>query len=168
VGKRITSPTPPDRLEKWKKNWATPVLLSDEETEANFDEFTDAFVPNHMHKRFIKTFGVPKAPFGNRFFVDEAVYRNWDTKLSELLPSATDQAEATVIYANPEGMEAYRMRGQTRRSLRDVIIDDWHGACAIVRGPGTTLYLFIEHKMKGVVVLSRGAGPDLAEADAED
>ena len=160
MGKRITSPTPPDRLEKWKKNWATPVLLSEAETEAEFDEFTEAFVPNHMHKRFIKTFGVPKAPFGNRFFVDEAVYRNWDTKLSELLPSAADQAEATVIYANSEGMEAHRMRGQTRRTLRDVIIDDWHGACAIVRSQGTVLYLFIEHKMKGVIVLSRGSSAE--------
>jgi hypothetical protein len=64
-------------------------------------------------------------------------------------------------------MEAHRIRGQTRRTLRDVIIDDWYGACAIVRSQGTVLYLFIEHKMKGVIVLSRGSSAETIVDDEE-
>jgi hypothetical protein len=144
--------TPPNRIERWKKMWGTPKRLDAAETDAEFEAFQDAFVPSHMHKIFLKTFGVPKAAFNNRFFVDEAVFRSWDTKLSTLLRSDIGHAEVTVIYGSPTHLEANRLRGEMRRSLRDVFIDDWHCACAIVRGGHATVYLFIQPKSRGCIV----------------
>lgn len=145
-------PTPPGRTDRWKKLWGTPRPLSERETEDTFDEFREAFVPSHMHKLFLKNFGVPKAKFGNRFFVDEASFRDWNTRLNQILPSDVEHVEVEVVYGSPEALEGWRLRGETRRSLRDVFIDDWFGACAIVRGGETTLYLFIEPKIRGVLV----------------
>jgi hypothetical protein len=144
--------TPPNRIERWKKMWGTPKRLDAAETDAEFEAFQDAFVPSHMHKIFLKTFGVPKAAFNNRFFVDEAVFRSWDTKLSTLLRSDIGHAEVTVIYGSPTHLEANRLRGEMRRSLRDVFIDDWHTSCAIARGGQATVYLFIQPKSRGCIV----------------
>ena len=161
MSKSPTTITPPDRLVRWKKLWATPKKLDDVATEAAFDEFREAFVPSHMHKRFLKLFGVEKAAFGNRFFDDEAVYRRWDSKLSTLSGTGTGFAEVTVIYASPDSIEAHALRGEMRRALRDIFIDDWHAACAVIRTPnGATLYAFVEPKMKGCVVLSTGGELD--------
>ncbi len=145
-------PTPEGRVDRWKKLWGTPRPLSVKETEEAFDEFRESFVPGHMHKRFLKTFGVPKASFGNRFFVDEASFRNWNTRLNQILPADVAEAEVEVVYGSVDAIEGWRLRGDTRRSLRDVFIDDWFGACAIVRAGATTLYLFIEPKIQGVLV----------------
>lgn len=147
-------PTPPGRVDRWKKLWGTPRPLDDASVEDAFDEFRDAFVPSHMHKRFLKIFGVPKAAFGNRFFSDEASFRNWDTRLNQLLPTDVEEVEVEVIYGSPEALEGWRLKGQTRRSLRDIVIDDWHSACAIVRAGETTLYVFVEPKIVGCLVLS--------------
>lgn len=152
MSKPTPRPTPAGRIDRWKKLWGTPRPLSVAETEDAFDEFREAFVPGHMHKRFLKTFGVPKAAFGNRFFSDDAVYRDWDTRFSSLLPPETADVEVEVIYGSPEELEGWRLRGETRRTLRDVVIDDWHAACAIVRAGSTTLYLFVEPKIRGVLV----------------
>lgn len=145
-------PTPEGRVDRWKKLWGTPRPMNVRETEDAFDEFRDAFVPSHMHKRFLKTFGAPKASFGNRYFVDEASFRNWNTRLNQILPGDVEAVEVEVVYGSPEAIEGWRLRGETRRSLRDVFIDDWFGGCAIVRGGATTLYLFIEPKIQGVLV----------------
>lgn len=145
-------PTPDGRVDRWKKLWGTPRPMSVQETEDAFDEFRDAFVPSHMHKRFLKTFGVPKAAFGNRYFVDESSFRNWNTRLNQILPADVESVEVEVVYGSAEAIEGWRLRGETRRSLRDVFIDDWFGACAVVRGGATTLYLFIEPKIQGVLV----------------
>ena len=152
--KPLETITPDKRVDRWRKLWASPVVLSDVDTEAAFEEFSEAVVPSHMHKRFLKIFGVPKAVFGNRFFKDEAVYRNWDTRLSSLLPSQVEHADVTVIYGSPDAIEGHQLRGQVRRTLRDIVIDDWFAAAAIVRGGGMNLYVFVEYKMKGCIVLS--------------
>ena len=144
--------TPEGRIDRWKKLWGTPKRLNDEENAAAFDEFADALVPSHMHKKFLKTFGVPKAPFGNRFFLDDAVYKNWDIRLATLLPPDATHVEVVVLYGSPDALEGHRLKGETRRSLRDIVVDDWHAACAIVRSGGTSLYVFVEPKMRGCVV----------------
>lgn len=149
--------TPEDRVEKWKKLWATPKLLDDETVDDAFDEFVAEFVPGHMKKSFLKTFGVPKAGFGNRFFVDGSAYHKWDTKISAIVGDG-ENVEATVIYASPEKMEGHLLRGERRRSLKDLMIDDWHCGCAIVRAGSSTLYVFVEPRMKGCVV--RPVRPD--------
>ncbi len=140
--------------------WATPRLLDDVETEAAFDEFRETFVPTHMHKRFLKTFGVEKAGFGNRFFHEEAVYRQWSAKLSTMSGSSLGVAEVTVIYASADSLEAYVLRGEMRRSLQDIFIDDWHAACATIQTPTARLYAFVEPKMKGAVVYSASSELD--------
>ena len=145
-------PTPDNRVERWKKLWGTPRPLDVRSTEDAFDEFREAFVPSHMHKRFLKTFGVPKAAFGNRFFVDDASFRNWNTRLDQILPAEILEVEVEVIYGSTETLDGWRLKGATRRSLRDVFIDDWVGGLAIVRAEGTTLYLFIEPKIQGVLL----------------
>ena len=151
--KSSTRPTPDNRVERWKKLWGTPKALTDRETEDAFDEFRKAFVPGHMHKRFLKTFGVPKAAFGNRFFLDDAVFWNWDTRLDQMLPSDVESVEVEVVYGSPEAIEGWRLsHGAMRRSLRDIVIDDWHAACAVVRAGGTTLYVFVEPKIWGCLV----------------
>lgn len=142
-------------METWKKLWATPRLLTDEETEAAFDEFQEALVPSHMRSRFVKQFGIPKAVFGNRYFPENAVFHNWETRFSSLGAGEGGHVEVTVIYASPDALEAHAMRGQSRRSLRDIFVDDWHAACAIVRADQMTFYVFIEPKMRGCIVLAQ-------------
>jgi hypothetical protein len=145
--------TPDNRVERWKKLWATPRLLGTADTEAAFEEFEDAVVPSHMHKLFLKSFGVPKAKFGNRFFADDSTFQNWDTKLSDLVGEG-EHVDVTVIYGSPESLEGHQLRGERRRTLKDIVIDDWHAACAIVRAGSNTLYIFIEPKMRGCIVRS--------------
>ena|SRR5579862_2462910 len=152
MAKPVKRITPEDRLEKWKKLWATPKLLDDEATDAAFEDFQESFVPSHMHKKFLQFFGTPKAQFGNRFFMEDAVYQNWDTKLSSLGLGTIGHVEVTVIYASPDRLEGHWLRGETRRTLRDIIVDDWHAACAIVSSDQGKLYVFVEPKMKGCVV----------------
>lgn len=144
--------TPEDRMEKWKKLWATPKLLDASATDEAFDEFVAHFVPGHMKKSFLRTFGVPKAAFGNRFFLDSSAYHNWDTKISTLAGEEGGHVDVTVIYAGPDRMEGHSLRGERRRSLRDIVIDDWHLACAIVRAGRADLYVFVEPKMRGCIV----------------
>jgi hypothetical protein len=146
--------TPANRLESWKKLWATPRQLSDEETESAFEQFQDALVPSHMRKRFVKSFGVPKAVFGNRYFGDGAGFHGWETKMSSLGADEGGQVEATVIYGTTDSIEGHVMRGQSRRTVRDIFVDDWHAGCAIVRTDRITIYLFVEPKMRGCIALS--------------
>lgn len=152
MSKPSDRPTPAGRVDRWKKLWNTPRPLSDSETEEAFDQFREALVPKHMHKQFMKTFGVPKAAFGNRFFVDEVVFRDWETRFSSLIPSSVETVEAIVLYGSPDSLEAWRIAGQTRRTLKDLFIDDWHAACAVIHAGSTTLYAFIEPKMRGSIV----------------
>jgi hypothetical protein len=147
-----TSVTPEDRLVRWKKIWGTPKLLDEAATETAFEEFQEALVPRRMHKLFLKSFGIPKAQFGNRFFMDDSVFRNWDTKVLGLISDVGEHIEVTVIYGSPDHLEGHWLRGQSRRTLRDIVIDDNHAACAIVHGGTSTLYVFIEPKMKGCIV----------------
>jgi hypothetical protein len=149
--------TPEGRLERWKKLWATPRILSDTESKAEFEEFVEAFVPGHMEKKFRQFFGTPRAKFGNRFFRDGAVFQSWDTALSGLGLRDVTHAEATVIYGSPEGLEATWLRGELRRTLRDIVVDDWHAACVIVRAGEARLYAFVEPKMRGCIVLWAGS-----------
>ncbi len=153
-------PTPDNRVERWKKLWGTPKPLGERETEDAFDEFRDAFVPGHMHKQFLKTFGVPKAAFGNRFFLDDVTFWNWNTRLDQMLPSDTEGVVVDIVYGSPEALEGWRLsHGVLRRSLKDIVIDDWHAACAIVRAGGTTLYVFVEPKIRGCLVRTvKGGG----------
>lgn len=148
------SVTPSNRLDAWKKLWSTPRLLSDAETDAAFEEFEQAFVPSHMRSRFLKQFGVPKAAFGNRYFAEGSAFHPLDMPLYGLGLDKEGHVEATVIYASPDRLEAHAMRGQTRRKLRDVFVDDWHAACAIIRSDRGTFYAFIEPRMKGCIVLA--------------
>lgn len=141
--------TPSDRIEGWRKLWATPKLLSPAQTDAAFEEFQEAFVRPHMRKIFLKGFGHPKATFGSRFFLDDVFRHNWKTRLAQLLGEVGGNIEAIVIYATPDALEAHLLRGERRRSLRDVIVDDWHAACAIIRASDRVVYLFIEPKMGG-------------------
>lgn len=143
--------TPADRVDRWKKLWGTPKRLTVGETDAAFEEFEDGLIPSHMRKHFLKLFGVPKAQFGNRYFPDDAQYRDWNMKLSALIGEG-DPVEAVVIYGSPEALEAHQLKGERRRTLRDIIIDDWQAACAIVRAGETTLFVFVEPKMKGCIV----------------
>ncbi len=151
MAKPIKNVTPTTRVEGWKKLWATPRLLDDTATEAAFEEFLDGFVPGHMRKYFVKSFGVPKAAFGNRYFMEDASYRNWDMKISEFAGEG-DHVEVVTIYGSPDKLEAHVLRGERRRSLRDIVIDDWQASCAIVRAGTTTLFVFIEPKMRGCIV----------------
>lgn len=151
MGKPIVSVTPPDRVERWKKLWGTPRKLEVAATDAAFEEFQEALVPGHMHKLFLKTFGTPKAKFGNRFFSDDSSFHKWETRLSRLIGEG-ENIEAIVIYGSPDRLEAHAMKGERRRTLRDIVIDDWQAACAIVRAEHTTLYIFIEPKMRGCIV----------------
>jgi len=144
--------TPANRVDRWKKLWSTPRPMDDTATEAAFEEFQEAFVPGHMHKRFLKTFGVPKAEFGNRYFMEDAVFKSWDTRLNTLVSAEGDPVEVVVLYGSPDQLEGHLLRGERRRSLRDIVIDDWQAACAIVRAESTTLYVFIEPKMRGCIV----------------
>ncbi len=152
MAKPIKFVTPEDRMAKWKKLWATPKLLDDEATDLAFEEFQEAFVPTHMHKKFLQFFGTPRAAFGNRFFYDDAVFMEWTRTLRTLGLDRLPHVEVTVIYGSPDRLEAHQLRGEPRRALRDIIIDDWQAACAIVRGAESTLYVFVEPKMRGCMV----------------
>jgi hypothetical protein len=151
MAKPSKSVTPDNRVERWKKLWGTPHRLDDVATDAAFDEFAEALVPSHMHKLFLKSFGQTRAQFGNRFFNDDASYQNWDTRLATLGATGT-HVEVTIIYGSPDKLEAHAFRGEVRRTLKDVVIDDWFAACAIVRGGARTFYIFIEPKMRGCIV----------------
>ena len=160
MAKPIQNPTPPDRVDRWKKLWSSPVKLSDDETGDAFDEFSENFVPGHMQSRFLKVFGLPKMAFGNRFFKDDAIFRTWETRLGSQLPGEITHVEATVIYGSPDSLEAFRFRGEARRTLKDLFIDDWHAACAIVRGGGQNIYLFVEPKGKGAILFTERTAAD--------
>jgi hypothetical protein len=149
--------TPVDRIPFWKKKWGTSRVLDEAATEAAFDEFLSAFVPTHMQKQFSKLFWSAKPKFANRFFVDEASFQNWDTKIADLVHTHEGRVEATVIYGSADRLEAHLIKGEMRRSLRDVVMDDWHVACAIVRTDHSVLYVFVEPKMRGCVVRSTDA-----------
>lgn len=148
--------TPANRVDRWKKLWATPRKLSLDETEITFEAFQEAFVPSHMHKKFLQFFGQPKAKFGNRFFVDECIFFDWDTDFKSL-GVKDEHVDVTVVYGSPDALEGHALRGQTRRSLRDVFIDDWHAALAIARAGETEIFFFIEPKMRGCVVLTKAS-----------
>jgi hypothetical protein len=126
-----------------------------------------------MRKYFLKSFGVPKAKFGNRFFMEDATYRNWDMQISSFAGEG-GHVEVVTLYGSPDALEAYALRGERRRSLRDIVIDDWQASCAIVRAGETTLFVFIEPKMRGCIVraVHDGEGetsrPGATEPDPED
>lgn len=159
MAKPVASATPPNRVERWKKLWGTPRPLSDDATTEVFETFRDEFVPSHMHKRFLKTFGVPKVAFGNRFFKDDAVYRDLDLKIGMLLPSTETHIEAKIIYATADTLEGWALRGESRRSFRDLFVDDWHTACARIEAGSSVLLAFMEPKMKGTMVRIIRGGP---------
>jgi len=115
----------------------------------------DGLVPARIHKKFLQFFGTPRAAFGNRFFKDDAIYHDWNMKMSDL--GAEEPLEVSVIYAAGDALEGYALKGQTRRSLRDIVVDDWHTSCAIVRSGEATWYVFVEPKMRGCIV--RGMSP---------
>jgi hypothetical protein len=144
--------TTENRLPFWKKLWATPRLLDQEATDSAFDEFQEGLIPRHMHKIFLKSFGAKKDQLNNRFFVDEATFQSWDSKLQELLPSHEESVEAIVIYGSPDRLEAHQLKGQPRRTVRDIVVDDWQAACGIVTAGHSKLYLFVEPKMRGCIV----------------
>lgn len=104
-----------------------------------------------MRKMFLKQFGHPKAQYGVRFFLEDITRYNWNTRLGLVLGEG-EHIEATVIYGTPDALEAYRLRGERRRSLKDIVIDDWHSACAIIKSPTKTIYLFVEEKMNGCLL----------------
>ncbi len=145
--------------------------MDDSAAELAFEEFQEGFLPGHMRKLFLKSFGVPKAKFGNRFFTEDAQYRNWDTKLFSLAGEGPN-VETIVIYGSPDKIEAHLLKGERRRSLRDIVLDDWQAACAIVRAGPTTIFVFIEPKMRGCIArVVRGEGeedPELVEAEMEN
>jgi hypothetical protein len=140
------------REETWKRLWAAPIELNDAATEATFEELTEALVPGHMQGRFVKRFGVPRERFGNRFFVEGAVFRDWSTRLTEL-GVAGSHVEVDVVTASGDELRGYRLRGQSRRTLKDVVIDDSEAVCAIVRDSQVTLYILTEPGMRGAIVL---------------
>lgn len=145
--------TPEGRIERWKKLWGGVRTLSSSEAEEAYEEFVEEFVPGHMEKKFRQFFGTPRAKFGNRFFRDDAVYHTWNTSFSSLGLRDATHVEATILYSSPEDIEGHVMRGEVRRTLKDLLVDDWHAACAMVRAEEVRLYLFIEPKMRGCIVL---------------
>ena len=160
--------TPDNRIDRWKKLWATPKKLTPVETDEAFEEFQEEFVPGHMHKYFLKSFGVPKAQFGNRFFMEDAQYRNWDMRISSFVGEG-EHIEATVIYGSIDALEAHHLKGERRRTLRDIIIDDWQAACAIIRSKEANIFVFVEPKMRGCMVrMNRLDGFEEPELDPEE
>ena len=151
--------TPQPYLDRWKKLWGTPVRLTDIATEEAFEAFQDAFVPGHMHKMFLKRFGTPKAEFNNRFFADGSMFRDWNTTIGALTTRNAKRVEVTVIFGSPERLEGHALKGEARRTLRDIVLEDRESVCAIVKVDGTTLYVFSQYRMRGCVVLTvRGEG----------
>ncbi len=168
MAKPVTYITPPERVDRWKKLWATPKKLSDAETDTIFDEFMDAFVPRHMQKKFSTSFGFPKAMFNNRFFMEDATFQNWTAKLSSLVGFDGDHVEVTMIYASPDALEAHTLRGERRRTIKDFLIDDWHSACAIARAGSKTLYIFIQPRMRGCMIRKIGGTEEEGMPEGED
>ena len=157
--------TPDNRVDRWKKLWATPRKLTPAETDEVFEEFQEEFVPGHMHKHFLKNFGVPKAQFGNRYFKEDAQYRNWNMRLAQFIGEG-EQVLVTVIYGSPDALEAYQLRGDRRRTLRDIIIDDWQAGLAIVMSKEANIFVFVEPKMRGCMVrMNRLDGFEEAEPE---
>lgn len=144
--------TPEGRLESWKRRWSAPRQLSDAEAEAVFDRFVEGFIPGHMEKKFRQFFGTPRAKFGNRFFCDDAFYHDWDRTLATLGFAEVQHAEVAILYAQGKTLEGYRFRGEPRRSLKDLFVDDWHAAVAVIEAGDLVMYAFIEPKMRGSVV----------------
>lgn len=145
--------TPDGHVDHWRKRWSTPRLLTADECDAALEEFIDVFVPGHMEKKFRQFFPTPRAKFGNRFFRDDAIFYPWTRTFSSLgLPDVVHM-EATIIYAMPAGIEGHRFRGEPRRSLKDLFVDDWQPAAAMLQVGGIRLYLFIEPKMRGCIIL---------------
>ena len=153
-------------MERWRKLWATPRKLTQAETEEAFEDFQENFVRRHMRKMFLKSFGFPRAQFGVRFFNEDVFRQNWKTRLSNLLGVDGGHVEVTIIYATPDALEAHTLRGERRRSLRDIVIDDWQSACAIIRSPSKVVYLFVEEKMNGC--LTRTVFLDGEEGESEE
>jgi hypothetical protein len=162
VAKTLKTVTPEDRMDRWRKLWGTPRLLDVDAADSAFEEFLEYFVPAHMQRQFLKLFGTPKAVFGNRFFREDASYQNWDVKLSAFAGEGT-HVDVVAIYGSPDRVEAHGFRGERRRSLREIVIDDWHASCAIVRAGSNTLYVFVEPKMRGCIV--RSSNPEDSPAD---
>lgn len=152
--------TPEGRIEQWKKRWSTPKRLSEDDANAVLEEFIEVFVPGRMEKKFRQFFPTPRAKFGNRFFRDDAVFYTWERTLASLGLQDVSHAEVSIIYPSTEAIEGHRLRGETRRTLKDLVIDDWHPACAIAEGGPVKLYVFIEPKMRGCIVLRVGEGDD--------
>lgn len=150
MSKPVPFVTPPNRLESWRKVWAKPEKLSSEEAEQVLDEFMEGLVPSRIHKKFLQFFGTPRASFGNRFFLDDCVFFDWKTKFSDL--GAEQPLEVRVIYAAKDNLEAHLLKGQAHRSLRDIVVDDWHSSCAIVASGEQKWFVFVEPKMKGCIV----------------
>lgn len=159
MAKPLKSITPPGRLEHWKRLWAKPKPLSKEEAEKAFDEFVEQFIEGHMQPRFFRIFGEQKAQFGNRFFREDARFYSLATRL-DAIQSIEGPIEATVIYGGPEAMEAHQLRGEGRRTLRDLVVDDWFAACAIIRTETADLYAFCEPKGGGAIVRSERRGEE--------
>ncbi len=142
--------TPPNRIPTWAKLWASPIHLTAQEAEEALEEFMEGLVPGRIHKKFLQFFGTPRAAFGNRFFMDDCVYHDWNTKMSDM--GAEEPLEVLTVYAADEELDGYLLKGQTRRSLRDIVVDDWHTACSIVRSGEDVWYVFVEPKMRGCIV----------------
>ena len=165
MAKPIKHVTPADRVDRWKKLWGTPRRLDSATTDSAFEEFEAGFLPSHMRKHFLKLFGQPKAQFGNRFFQEDAQYRDWNMKISSFAGEG-EHVEVTVIYGSPDALEAHFLRGERRRTLRDIVIDDWQAACAIVRAGPTKLFVFVEPKMRGCIVRAEHSGEQPIEGEA--
>ncbi|CAN5399169.1 hypothetical protein BH11ARM2_BH11ARM2_11000 [soil metagenome] len=160
MAKPNTHVTPPDRIDRWKKLWGTPRKMDAAATDVAFEEFQDALVPRHMHKLFLKQFGTPKVKFGNRFFVDEVEFLKWETRLETLVGIGEEKLEVAVIYGSPDALEGHVLKGERRRSLRDIVIDDWQAACAIVTAGDRRIYVFVEPKMRGCIVRAVKGEPE--------
>lgn len=137
----------------WKKLWATPVELDEEATEAIFDELLDAIVPSHVQIRFTKRFGNPKEKFDNRFFSDRSFFREWTTTLSHL-GAEGGQMTVDVVTASGKDFHGYRLKGQTRRTIKDIVIDSHQSVGAIARTSMITIYMLVMSGTKGAIVLS--------------
>jgi hypothetical protein len=152
--------TPEGRIEQWKRKWSHPQLLNDSLSTQVFETFLDAFVPSHMVKQFVKTFGVPKAAYGNRFFPENSSFVPLSVRIGSLLGPTTVPLEADLMYALADDIEVYRIRSDTKRTFKDLFIDDWHAACATFRCEFGTGHAFIEPKMRGAIVQWLGHTPD--------
>lgn len=152
------SPIRLGRQETWLKLWGKARPLSDDETSLVFEEFLEQFVPPHMHKMFIRVIDAPKAKFGNRFFREDSAFTPFETPLFQLLHSAApeDMVEAKVILPRAEKFDGFVLKGQARRTLRQLVIDDWQTTMATLNLEGETVYVFVEPKMGGCMIRTVG------------